>query len=309
MDNIDSNKVLKGFLLAVSAAILWGVSGTFGQFLFQQRAVNVEWLITVRMLATGSLLLIFVGPGNHSELWDIWRNRKDTIDLLLFSIVGVLAVQYSYFAAINYSNAATATVMQYTGPVMIAIYIALKERKFPNGKTCLAIILAVLGTFLLVTHGKMGTLSISGTALFFGLVSAVTLAFYTLQPVHLLNRYKSTIVIGWGMLIGGAAFCFVRAPWDVAGVWDMQTYAYTLFIVIFGTLIPFYNYLTAVKLIGGQKTSLLASAEPLSAALLAVLWLNTPFAFTDWMGTACIILTIVLLGTAKDTKKQSGRVI
>jgi len=299
MNNTENNKVLKGFLLAVSAAILWGVSGTFGQFLFQQRGVNVEWLITIRMLVTGAVLLILAGANNRRDLWSIWSNRKDAIDLLLFSIVGVLAVQYSYFAAINYSNAATATVMQYTGPVMIAIYITLKERKFPNGKTCLAILLAVLGTFLLVTHGKIGTLSISGIALFFGLVSAVTLAFYTLQPVHLLNKYKSTVVIGWGMLIGGIAFCFVRAPWDVAGVWDMQTYTYTSFIVIFGTLIPFYAYLTAVKLIGGQKTSLLASAEPLSAALLAVLWLNTPFAFTDWMGTACIILTIVLLGTSK----------
>lgn len=299
MNNTQDNKVLKGFLLAVGAAILWGVSGTFGQFLFQQRGVNVEWLITIRMLVTGTVLLILAGANNRRDLWSIWHNRKDAIDLLLFSIVGVLAVQYSYFAAINYSNAATATVMQYTGPVMIAIYIALKERKFPNGKTCLAILLAVLGTFLLVTHGKIGTLSISGIALFFGLVSAVTLAFYTLQPVHLLNNYKSTVVIGWGMLIGGIAFCFVRAPWDVAGVWDMQTYTYTSFIVIFGTLIPFYAYLNAVKLIGGQKTSLLASAEPLSAALLAVLWLNTPFAFTDWMGTACIILTIVLLGTSK----------
>ncbi|WP_343565836.1 DMT family transporter [Sphingobacterium sp.] len=304
MNNTEDNKVLKGFILAVSAAILWGVSGTFGQFLFQQRGVNVEWLITIRMLVTGAVLLILAGANNSRDLWSIWSNRKDAIELLLFSIVGVLAVQYSYFAAINYSNAATATVMQYTGPVMIAIYIALKERKFPNGKTCLAILLAVLGTFLLVTHGKMGTLSISGIALFFGLVSAVTLAFYTLQPVHLLNKYKSTVVIGWGMLIGGIAFCFVRAPWDVAGVWDMQTYTYTSFIVIFGTLVPFYAYLTAVKLIGGQKTSLLASAEPLSAALLAVLWLNTPFAFTDWMGTACIILTIVLLGS---TKKEEAK--
>ncbi|MDR2272350.1 MAG: EamA family transporter [Sphingobacterium sp.] len=299
MDHTNDHKVLKGFLLAISAAILWGVSGTFGQFLFQKRAINVEWLITVRMLMTGAVLLILVGTNNIKDLWSIWRNRKDTVDLLLFSIAGVLAVQYSYFAAINYSNAATATVMQYTGPVMIAVYLALKERKFPNIKTCLAIALAVLGTFLLVTHGKMGTLSISGIALFFGLVSAVTLAFYTLQPVNLLRKYKATVVIGWGMLIGGAAFCFVRPPWEVTGIWDSYTYSYTGFIVIFGTLIPFYAYLTAVKLIGGQKTSLLASAEPLSAALLAVLWLNTPFSLTDWLGTTCIILTIVLLSTSK----------
>ncbi|MFA4979067.1 MAG: DMT family transporter, partial [Sphingobacterium sp.] len=271
------NHVLKGFLLAIGAAILWGVSGTFGQFLFQKRAVNVEWLITVRMLVTGIVLLLLAGIHKKNEIWQIWRHRKDSLALLLFSIFGVLAVQYTYFAAINYSNAATATVLQYTGPVLIAIYMALNKRKFPSKVACLAILLAILGTFLLVTHGNFGSLSISPLALFFGLMSAVTLAFYTLQPIHLLNKYNAAIVIGWGMLLGGLVFCFVKPPWEVDGIWDIYTYSYTAFIVVFGTLIPFYAYLTAVKLIGGQKTSLLASAEPLSAALLAVLWLNTPF--------------------------------
>jgi drug/metabolite transporter (DMT)-like permease len=298
------NHVLKGFLLAIGAAILWGVSGTFGQFLFQKRAVNVEWLITVRMLVTGIVLLLLAGIHKKNEIWQIWRHRKDSLALFLFSIFGVLAVQYSYFAAINYSNAATATVLQYTGPVLIAIYMALNKRKFPSKVACLAILLAILGTFLLVTHGNFGSLSISPLALFFGLMSAVTLAFYTLQPIHLLNKYNAAIVIGWGMLLGGLVFCFVKPPWEVDGIWDIYTYSYTAFIVVFGTLIPFYAYLTAVKLIGGQKTSLLASAEPLSAALLAVLWLNTPFRETDWIGTFCIISTIVLLGISKNDEQE-----
>ena len=298
------NHVLKGFLLAIGAAILWGVSGTFGQFLFQKRAVNVEWLITVRMLVTGIVLLLLAGIHKKNEIWQIWRHRKDSLALFLFSIFGVLAVQYSYFAAINYSNAATATVLQYTGPVLIAIYMALNKRKFPSKVACLAILLAILGTFLLVTHGNFGSLSISPLALFFGLMSAVTLAFYTLQPIHLLNKYNAAIVIGWGMLLGGLVFCFVKPPWEVDGIWDIYTYSYTAFIVVFGTLIPFYAYLTAVKLIGGQKTSLLASAGPLSAALLAVLWLNTPFRETDWIGTFCIISTIVLLGISKNDEQE-----
>jgi drug/metabolite transporter (DMT)-like permease len=161
------NHVLKGFLLAIGAAILWGVSGTFGQFLFQKRAVNVEWLITVRMLVTGIVLLLLAGIHKKNEIWQIWHHRKDSLALLLFSIFGVLAVQYTYFAAINYSNAATATVLQYTGPVLIAIYMALNKRKFPSKVACLAILLAILGTFLLVTHGNFGSLSISPLALFF----------------------------------------------------------------------------------------------------------------------------------------------
>lgn len=295
---MSGSKNLRGFFLAITAATLWGISGTLGQFLFQQRGINVEWLITVRMLIAGFILLIIASMGKES-LWDIWKNKKDASQLLLFSITGMLAVQYTYFAAIKHSNAATATVLQYAGPVLIAIYLALKNKRFPKPIEYLAILLAVAGTFLLVTHGDPNTLSISETAFFFGIASAFALAFYTLQPVILLSKYSSSVIIGWAMFIGGIVFSFVKAPWDVEGIWDTYTYSYTIFIVILGTLAAFYSYLTAVKMIGGQKTSLLASAEPLSATLIAVLWLNVPFTLIDWIGSACIVSTIFLLGNEK----------
>jgi drug/metabolite transporter (DMT)-like permease len=57
--------------------------------------------------------------------------------------------------------------------------------------------------------------------------------------------------------------------------------------------------LSATKKIGGQKTSLIVSVEPLVVVLLSVIWLKTPFLIYDWMGTLCIISTVFLL-TKKD---------
>ncbi|OCA79676.1 transporter [Chryseobacterium contaminans] len=287
--------IVKGFCLAVTAALFWGVSGTFAQFLFQQRGINIEWMITIRLLVSGFSLLIFAKFGEKSDLFEIWKDKKDAVQLVIFSITGMLAVQYTYFAAIKYSNAATATVLQYAGPVIIAVYLAFKNKRFPLILEVIAIILAVLGTVLLVTHGDISSLSISGIALFFGLASAVALAVYTLQPVKLMSKYKSSLVIGWGMLCGGIVFSFVKAPWDIQGNWNLQAFGYTVFIVIFGTLIAFYSYLSAVQIIGGQKTSLLASMEPLSATVLAVLWLNVSYSAVDWIGSIFIISTVFLL--------------
>jgi len=201
-----SAPTLKGFILAISAAVLWGVSGTFAQFLFQQREVNVEWLITIRMLSTGSILLLFGKFGQRADIFSIWQNKKDAVQLAIFSITGMLAVQYTYFAAIKHSNAATATVIQYAGPVIIAIYLAFKYKRIPRPIEFLAIGLAVVGTFLLVTHGDIHTLSISGLAFFFGIASAFALTIYTLQPIPLLTKYKASLVIGWGMFVGGFFF-------------------------------------------------------------------------------------------------------
>jgi len=296
------NTNFKGFTMAIIAAIFWGISGTMAQFLFQERGVNIEWLISIRMLISGFLLLMYAQLGEKENIMGIWKIKKDAIQLLIFSITGMLAVQYTYFAAIKYSNAATATVLQYAGPILIAIYLSIKYKQLPKFKEVLAIVLAVSGTFLLVTHGNSTSLAISPTALFFGLASAVALALYTLQPLALLSKYRPNLVIGWGMLLGGIAFSFKKAPWHVEGIWDFHTYTYTSLIVILGTLVAFTLYLNAVKLIGGQKSSLLASAEPLSATFLAVFWLNIPFSLMDWIGSICIISTVFLL--SKNTAEK-----
>ncbi|WP_270087205.1 DMT family transporter [Sphingobacterium sp. SYP-B4668] len=294
----------KGISLAILAALLWGISGSLGQFLIQQRGIDVEWLIAMRMLISGVVLLLIALCRREKMLLSIWKSRKDASKLLTFGVGGILTVQYTYFAAIQHSNAAAATVLQYMGPVFIAVYLATKNKKIPRPIELLAIGLAVLGTFLLVTHGDIHSLNISPTALIFGIASAVALAIYTLQPISLLQKYNATVVIGWGMLIGGITMCFIHIPWQIEGIWDAHTYGYTFFIVIPGTLIAFYAYLIAVGQIGGQKSSLLASAEPLSATLIAVLWLQTPFELMDWIGSLLIVSTIFMLSVTPSSKKS-----
>lgn len=117
--------------MAIIAAAFWGISGTLGQFLFQQRGVNVEWLITVRMLVSGIGLLV-LAKAKKQDVFTIWKNKKDAIQLIVFSIIGMAGVQYTYFAAIKHSNAATATVLQFAGPIFIAVYLALKYKKLPK---------------------------------------------------------------------------------------------------------------------------------------------------------------------------------
>jgi drug/metabolite transporter (DMT)-like permease len=258
--------------------------------------VSTEWLVTVRLLGAGILLL--ARTSFNTEIW-----RKDAVALLLFSIFGVVAVQYTYFAAIRASNVATATVLQYLGPVLIAAYFALVRRRWPRPYEYAALVLALTGTFLLVTHGSFHGLSISPVALFWGLASAVAMVYYTIQPAGLLARYKASVVIGWAMVVGGVFFSFVAPPWSVPGSWDPSAGGALAVIVLLGTLAAFYCYLTAVQWIGAQKASLLVCAEPVAAAALAVGWLHVPLVAADWAGMGCIMGTILLL-TLGDKAKE-----
>ncbi|MFL5813143.1 MAG: EamA family transporter, partial [Bdellovibrionia bacterium] len=254
-----------------------------------------EWLVSTRMLISGVLLLGIAFIREGRGVLNVFRRREDCIELLTFAILGMLGVQYTYFTAIKHSNAATATILQYLGPVIIAAVYAVRERRIPVFHEILALLFAVIGTFLLVSHGRLDSLSISREGLFWGLASAVCLAIYTVQPEALLKRQSSATVIGWAMVIGGVAISFVFPPWRFMGVWDASAFAATAFIVVLGTFIPFFAYLNAVKIVGARTSSLLACAEPLSAALCAVLWLKVSLVAQDWMGALLIVLTMLLL--------------
>lgn len=294
----------QGYLMALTAAMLWGVSGACVQYLFQEKGVPPEWLVGVRMLFSGSVLLFIACFQYGNSVLDIWKDKTDRWKILSFGWIGMLSVQYTYFVAIGHSNAATATILQYLGPVIIAVYVCIKEWRKPQMYEVTALVLALLGVFLLVTHGKINQLSISDKALFWGILSAFALAVYTLQPVQLLQKYPATTVVGWGMLVGGVTFSFVQPPWKIEGIIDLPSLMNIGFVVIFGTLIAFYIFLLSVKQIGGVEASLLACAEPLSATIIALTWLNVPFTWMDWIGGASIIATILLL-SVKDLKLHS----
>lgn len=159
----------------------------------------------------------------------------------------------------------------------------------------LAIMLTLSGTFLIVTHGSFKTLSLSTTALFWGIISAFALATYTLLPLDLLKRWDSSVIVGWGMLIGGLAFSFVHPPWQISGAFDTTTVLLIGFIILFGSLIAFCSFMISVKIIGPTNASLLSCTEPLSSTVLAVIWLKVPFGIEDWLGAFFIMITIILL--------------
>jgi len=300
IDIVKSNSRKKGIVLVLVGAILWGVSGTVAQFLFQQQGFSPEWLVVVRLLLSGVLLLAFAYKKEKHRVWEIWLDKYDRLSIIIFGILGMLAVQYTFFAAIKHGNAATATILQYLAPVLIMCYSALRLKRIPNKMEGLALLLAVSGTFLLVTQGSIHTLSISGWALFWGLTSAIALAFYTLHPLKLLARWGSTIVVGWGMLIGGICFSFIHPPWVFEGKWSISSFLAVVFVVAFGTIIAFYCYLESLKYINASEASLLACAEPLTAAFIAILWLHVTFGYAEWIGTLFILSTISILSIKKE---------
>lgn len=288
---------LRGALLTLLGGMLWGFSGTCGQYLLQTKGLTSEFIVPIRLMTAGAVLLLICLAREGRHVFDIFR--KDARDIIIFGVLGMSMCQYTYFSAIGASNAGTATVLQYTGPVLILVFMSLRSRRLPRPAEVLAIVLALAGTFLLATHGNPRAMVLSPRALFWGLLSAVALAVYTVQPGRLLQTYGSAVVTAWGMLIGGALLMAAFRPFAMEVALDAQAVTAMAVIILVGTVTAFTAYMEGVRCVGPKKGSLYASIEPVSAAVFSALLMGARFTGMDVLGFACILSTIFLLAMDK----------
>lgn len=299
------NREFKGIFLASISATFWGVSGAIAQTLFDSTSINSVWLTGMRMSGAG-IGLFLLSLITKVDLWSIWRHPRDLFQIVAYTLLGLMPVQFTYFLAVEASNAATATILQFMGPVFIALWMVLAHRQFPTRSEGIAILCALLGSFLLVTHGNPATLVISVGALVWGLLSGVTSATNTLIPAELLTRYSPMTVNTWSMILGGILFNCVQPVWSIHIPLTLLNVSKLGFVVLFGTLLAFLFFLQSLQYIRPTVVSLLDAFEPLSATIIAVALLGVNFSGLDILGSLLIISTVFILAIGERPKERTA---
>lgn len=294
----EKKRRLAGTLMTITGGILWGISGVCGQFLFQNKEVTATWLVPVRLLTAGLLLLCFYMIKDRKQALSVWKEPEDRREILVYGLAGMMLCQYSYFQTIEWSNAGTATVIQYLGPALIVVWVCFRTKRLPEKKEVIGVLLALTGIFFIATHGNPTALALSEKALLMGLLSAVSVVIYTVQPERLQKKFDTPLILAWGMLIGGGVLTVLFQPWKHAVIVDAQMIITLLVVVVLGTMVSFSLYMTGVKLIGSVRASLYACVEPVASMVLTAVWMKVNFTVPDVFGTVCIIATIILLAPA-----------
>ena len=284
----------KGLLLTAAGAVGWGISGVCSQSLFAHYTLSSDWLTAVRMLLSGILLLLLCLPKEKGNTVGIFRNKKDLGRLLAFALIGLLMCQYTFLSAIEYSNSATATVLQSLNVVLMAVFVALRDRIPLTRRQVIAIVLAVAGTYLMATGGRSGGIVLSAAGLIFGILSAVGVVTYTLLSQPIIGKWGNMVVTGWGMLIGGTVLGTAVQVWNIPAGLDLAAWLLIAVIVVVGTAGGFSLFLQGARYIGPSKATLIGCLEPISATLLSLLFLNTRFGMIELLGFAAVLTTVVL---------------
>jgi len=276
----------------------WGLSGTAAQALFQIYQFPVVALVTIRTLVSGLILLIIVRPT---------RPGRPLGPLLGLSIFGFAGSQLAYLGAIQFSNAATATLLQFLFLPMVAGYEAVKGVFRWSVRWTACLLMAMVGTLFLVggVPGSSFQILVTPTGVVFGLMAAVAGAYYTLASRPLVRARGSWWITTWGFVIGGLAtlpfggvsFLTYQMPSNLSGLGGLV--GLVIFVIVFGTILAYGLYLAGLRRLSATEIGLASSSEPIVAAAAAFIFLGVILTAAQYLGGALIILAVVLLASRK----------
>lgn len=283
------NKQKRGILLAVIGSALWGTSGTAAELLYKNPNINTFWLIGVRLWLAGLALVVIAYLKNGKEVFNIFHNKRDLLYGMFYAVLGIVLPQFTYFYTVQLSNAPTGTVLVFLAPVLIIFYMSLKTKQLPRRIDMISVIIAIVGTIILVTGGNFGHLAVTPQTLVWGFMAAVTQACSIVMPGKLFKKYGSLEVIGLSMIFGAIIFTpfilLIPAHHVTVNEW-----ATVFYIVIAGTILAYTLYLSSVMYISAGLCSMLEAFEPLTATVLSVSLLGSDFGLMKMIGGSLIII-------------------
>lgn len=288
--------------MIVTGAMLWGATGPLMEWLLSETPLTVPFLLTIRLTVAGVLLLLFLRLGLKKQVSTIWKQKIWLKQLFIFSIFGMLGLQYSFVATIDASNAIVATLLQFLAPIFVVLYVSLSMKKFPPRYQVLGILGTLVGLFLLLTNASFDTLLVSRKALIWGVTVGLSFAFYTLYPARLMKEWGVLVVVGWGMFIGGTILGIAIGVWR-SDEWvllkDGTMIILLILLILFGTA-AFVLFLSSMKYISPVETSVLSSIEPLTAMLISVLMFGATLGIWQLIGIAVMLVCVTWLSIAGD---------
>jgi len=240
-----------------------------------------------------------------------FRIRRGELKLLIaYGVVAFAIVQFLYFFAVSRLPLQVATLLAFLAPVVVALWVKFGQHKPVANRIWLsaALILAGLALVSQIWDGLhfdlLGVLA--------GFALAIALATYWLIGEAGQSNRDGVSLTMWGFFFASVVYAVIAPwwtfPWPVLSVNavddtthfpDLPVWGIVLWGVAFGTVIPFLFVLGSIKRIGAQRASLVATTEPIWAAIIGLLVLGEVLSPVQLLGAAIVIAGIVVAETAR----------
>jgi drug/metabolite transporter (DMT)-like permease len=293
--------------MVLVAAALFGVNGTVAKVVLSSGLTSLRLTEARCAGAFVGLTLLALTRGRST----LRLARREVVPIATFGVVGVALVQLFYFLSIHRLAIAIALLIQYLGPLLVAVWARTFGHEHVRRRIWVALGLSLTGLTLMVQLWS-GT-SLDGLGVVYALISAVTYAAYLLLAEREVARRDTVSLLAWGFFFA-TVFWSVVQPWwsfpagvvgrtvslqgSLAGI-HLPVWALVLWVVVLGSIAPFSLIVAALRHVSATRVGVMAMLEPVVATVVAWAWLRESLSAVQLVGAAVVLVAIALAQTAR----------
>ena len=270
---------MRGYLLIFLAAVLWGLIGVFSKGILGAGVGPLELAFWRALLAGG----LFVSQAGLTQQLRVTR-AHDLFAFAAFSGVGITLFYASYTLAVQYGGVSLASVLLYSAPAFVAVaaWFFLREALTPRKLGLLALTLTGV---VLVSQGGGTGVTVSAPALLWGLTAALNYSSYYIFGKWALSRYSPVTINALVMPLGALGLLpFVTFAPKAPAVWGLLA-----LLAVLSTYAAYSLYYAGLKQVEASRAVLVASIEPVVAALLGASLFGERLGVWGLLGGALIL--------------------
>lgn len=278
-------------LCVLAAGCLWGCMGILVRTMNKGGFTSLE-VTAFRSVITCFLMLVGLGIFDRKALRIRW---KDVWCFLGTGILSVVFFNVCYFSCMNYTALSTAAILLYTAPAFVMVLSAILFRERITGRKLLALGIAFLGCTL-VSGGLGGGISPMG--LLTGLGAGFGYALYSIFSRFAIQRgYSSYTITVYTFLfafagtlpfldIGHTLGCIRGTP---------QILLPGVVLAFFTTVVAYLFYTKGLSGMENGRASIIASIEPVVAALVGFFLYQEKMTPMGMVGMALVLAACALM--------------
>lgn len=295
-----------GYAMAVAGALFFSVNGSVSKVALTS-GMDSTSLVLLRCAGAMVVMLglvLAIDPGRLRVRRDEWPL------LLLYGVVGIALVQWLYFVAIERLPVGISLLLEFTAPVMVALWARFVQHKHLGRGLWLALALAFSGLVLVAEVWNGLTLDVVGVAA--ALAAACSLALYFVVGEQAVGDRDTLSLAFWAFVVA-TVFWSVANPWWTVP-WDTLAQSVSLqgrfadldvpvwslvgWIVVLGTVTPFLLVIGALRHVPATRAGIVGTIEPVLAAAVAYWWLGETLAPVQLLGAVVVLVGVGLAQVA-----------
>ncbi|MGZ4648939.1 MAG: EamA family transporter [Kineosporiaceae bacterium] len=291
-----------GVALVAASAALFAINGTASKLVL---AAGLSPMQLAEARSVGAALVLCVAAVALDRR-SLRLTRGQVAVNALIGVVGIGMTFWLYFVALSRVPVGIALLVEFTAPVLVALWMRFVRRASIRRRVWPAAGLVLTG-LALVAQVWAG-LTLDGLGLAAAAGDAIALATYFVLGERCLAQ-RNPVAVSAVSFVGSAGFFSVLLPWwtfpfdRLAGAVAVGEVAVpvgllVLGVVLLGTVVPFVLELYGLRSIGATRTGLVGTLEPVLAGVVAWGMLDERLAVVQVIGAAVVLAAIVIAESA-----------